>query len=83
MSTSLFKMRPTKYLQENSIDSAHKPQSAILPERFAIVFCGLLVAVVAIPLLVVIQVLSALFWGTTTVFRLLKGEGLFDEEDGI
>lgn len=55
---------------------------ALLSEKFAIVVCGLLVGVFAIPLLVVIQTLSAIVWGTTTVFRLLEGEGLFDEEIG-
>ena len=79
MSTSLFKMRPRHYLSENSINGKQQSQSGILPERFAIVVCGLLIGVIAIPVLVVIQILSALFWGTTTVFRLLNGKGLLDE----
>jgi len=83
MSTSLFKMRPRHYLSENSIDGKQQSQSGILPERFAIVVCGLLIGVIAIPVLIVIQVLSALFWGTTTVFRLLNGKGSLDEGDEI
>lgn len=76
-------MRPRHYLLEVSIDDKQQSQSGILPERFAIVVCGLLIAVAAIPILVVIQALSALFWGTTTVFRLLNGKGLLDEGDEI
>jgi len=83
MSTSLFRMRPTNYLSENSIDDKQQSHLGILPERFAIVVCGLLIGVVAIPILVVIQALSALFWGTTTVFRLLNGRGLLDERDEL
>ena len=61
-------------VQENSftatsIESAQSQKSAILSEKFAIIFCSLLVAAFAIPLLVVIQVLAALSCGTTTVFH--------------
>ena len=79
-------MRPTNstnYLSANSIEDKQQSQSGILPERFAIILCGLLIGVVAIPILVVIQALSGLFWGTTTVLRLLKGKGLFNEGDEL
>ena len=65
------------------IKRAKESKPGILPERFAIVTCGLLIALFAIPLLVVIQVLAALFWGITSVVKLLKGEGLFDDENGL
>lgn len=76
-------MRPRHYLLEVSIDDKQQSQSGILPERFAIVVCGLPIAVAAIPILVVIQALSALVWGTITVFRLLNGKGLLDEGDQL
>ncbi|MEW6493529.1 MAG: hypothetical protein AB1589_13635 [Cyanobacteriota bacterium] len=65
------------------LDSAQKHQSSILPEKFAIVLCSLIVAVFAIPVLVVIHIVSALFWGIVTVFQLLSGKGLFNEEDEL
>lgn len=59
-----------------------QPQSGILPERAAIILCGLGVAVFAIPALVVIQALSGLFWGGVTVYKLLNGSG-FDGTDEV
>jgi hypothetical protein len=50
-----------------------QPHSGILSERFAIVFCGLGVALFAIPILVVIQVLSGLYRGGVSVYQLLSG----------
>jgi glucose uptake protein GlcU len=76
-------MQLTQYITANSLNRTQKRHSAILPEKFAIVLCGLLVSVFAIPLLVVIQALSALFWGIATVFHLLSGKGLFNEEDEL
>jgi hypothetical protein len=67
------------YLKVTSTQSPHKPQLAIFSEKFAIATCGVAIATVAIPLLVVIQVLAALVWGPTTIFQLLNGRGLFDE----
>lgn len=52
-----------------------QPTSGLLSERAAIVICGLGVAVFAIPILVVIQALSGLFWGGVTVYKLLNGSG--------
>lgn len=76
-------MRLSYSLNETSTKNEQDLQFGILPEKFAIVTCSLLVGVVAVPLLVVIQVLSALFWGTTAVFQLLNGKGLFDGEDEL
>ncbi|HEY9727864.1 MAG TPA: hypothetical protein V6D50_15555 [Chroococcales cyanobacterium] len=53
-----------------------QPRSGILSERAAIVICGLTVAAIAIPVLVVIQVLSSVYKGGTTVYRLLDGTEL-------
>jgi ligand-binding sensor protein len=63
-------------------DLKAQPQSGILSERSAIVLCGLGVAVFAIPILVVIQVLSGLYRGGTIVYQLLNGSG-FDNMDEI
>jgi hypothetical protein len=59
-----------------------QPYSGILSERFAIVFCGVGVAVFALPILVVIQVLSGLYWGGVSVYQLLNGSE-FDKLDNI
>lgn len=53
-----------------------QPYSGILSERFAIVLCGLGVAVFAIPILVVIQVLSGLYRGCVSIYQLLNGSEL-------
>ncbi len=53
----------------------NQPQSGILSEKSAIVLCTLAVATFAIPILVVIQVLSGLYWGGVTVYQLLSGSG--------
>jgi hypothetical protein len=79
----LIKMLQTNYLKLTSSKREENPHSAILPEKVAIVACGLLVAIFAIPLLVVIQALSAIFWGITTVFELLNGKATFTDEDEL
>ncbi|HEY9603972.1 MAG TPA: hypothetical protein V6C85_20320 [Allocoleopsis sp.] len=53
-----------------------QPRSRILSERAAIVICGLTVAAFAIPVLVVIQALSGVYKGGTTVYKLLNGTEL-------
>lgn len=58
------------------------PQSGILSERAAIVICGLVIAAIAIPVLVVIQALSAVYKGGTIVYQLLSGAEL-DTSDEI
>jgi hypothetical protein len=60
----------------------NQAQSGILSEKSAIVLCTLAVATFAIPILVVIQVLSGLYWGGVTVYQLLNGSG-FNGTDEI
>ena len=55
--------------------------SGILSERFAILLCGLGVAVFALPILVVIQVLSGLYWGSVSIYQLLSGSELGKLDD--
>ncbi|HEY9611988.1 hypothetical protein [Allocoleopsis sp.] len=50
-----------------------QPYPGLLSEKSAIVLCGLGVAMFAIPILVVIQVLSGLYWGGVSVYQLLSG----------
>jgi hypothetical protein len=59
-----------------------QPHSGILSEKSAIAICGLGVAVFAIPILVVIEILSGLYWGGVTVYQFLNGSGL-DKMDDI
>ncbi len=66
-----------------AIENDHKPESAIVSEKFAIVTCSLLVAAFAIPLFVVIQAVAANIWGTATVFHLLHSHGLFNVKETI
>lgn len=76
-------MLQTHYLTVNSLKSLQKPQSAILPETFAIALWDLLTPMFAIPILVALHVLFALFWGTLIVFQLLSGKELFYDEGGL
>ena len=76
---ALVKIFHTNFLKLITLESSQKPKWGIPSEKFAIVTCSLLVAVFALPLLVVIHALAALVWGTTTVFQLVNGEGLFNE----
>lgn len=66
-----------------SMPNQKLPKMFILSERFAIVSCGLLIAIFAIPLLVFIQSIVAIFWGITTVFYLLNGKLLFNDDDEL
>jgi hypothetical protein len=50
-------------------------QTGLISEKSAIVICGLGVAVFALPILVVIQAISGLFWGSVAVYKLLNGSG--------
>jgi hypothetical protein len=54
-----------------------------LPETFAIALWDLLTPMFAIPILVALHVLFALFWGTLIVFQLLSGKELFYDEGGL
>jgi hypothetical protein len=76
-------MLPINYLTLTSLERKEKTRAGILSEKFAIVACGVLIAVFAIPILVVIQALAAIFWGITTVFQLINGKGLFNEGDEL
>jgi hypothetical protein len=48
-------------------------QTGLISEKSAIIICGLGVAVFALPILVIIQVISGLFWGGVLVYKLLNG----------
>jgi hypothetical protein len=58
------------------------PKSGLLSERSAIVICSLGVAVFAIPVLVVIQILSSFYWGGFTLYQLLNSSE-FNDIDNI
>ncbi|HEY9668042.1 MAG TPA: hypothetical protein V6C91_14620 [Coleofasciculaceae cyanobacterium] len=66
-----------------SMQNQKSPKMFILSERFAIVICGLLIAFLAIPLLVLIQSIVALFWGIVIVFQLLNGKVLLNADDEL
>lgn len=66
-----------------SIQNQKSPKMFILSERFAIVSCGLIIAIFAIPLLIFIQIIVAIFWGIITVFHLLNGKLLFSDDDEL
>lgn len=58
------------------------PPTPILSEKLALVGGVLLISSFAIPLLIVIQILSGLYWGGLTVYKVLSGTG-FDEMDAV
>ena len=60
-----------------------KETSAIVSEEAAILTCGLLIAVIAILMLIVTQVLSDVTWGTVIIWQLLNGKGLFKDGDEL
>lgn len=62
--------------------SNSQPNSGILSERSAIVICALGVGIFAIPVLVVIQVVSGLFWGGVTIYKLINNSS-FDQIDDV
>jgi hypothetical protein len=62
----------TSTIQQTQFNVQSK--KGLLSERAAIIICGLGVAVFAVPILVVIQAMSGLFWGGTTVYKLLNGD---------
>lgn len=55
-------------------------QTGLISEKSAILICGLGVAVFALPILVVIQAISGLFWGSVAVYQLLNGSGASMDE---
>lgn len=50
--------------------------SGILSEKSAIWLCGLGIAIFAVPILVVIHIISGLYWGGVSVYQLLSGAGI-------
>lgn len=76
-------MFPAPHFTKPPLSSQQKHQSGILPEKLAIILCGLLIAVFALPILVMIHVISALFWGIITVAQLLRGKELCNEENEL
>lgn len=56
-------------------------QTGLISEKSAIVLCGLGVAVFALPILVVIQALSGLFWGSVSVYKLLNGSDFASRDE--
>jgi hypothetical protein len=71
------------YLIVSSRRRPAKQTSAIVSEELAIVTCSLLIAVCAILMLIVMQVVSAMTWGTVTSGQLLNGKGLFQGGDEL
>ncbi|MEW6494005.1 MAG: hypothetical protein AB1589_16055 [Cyanobacteriota bacterium] len=67
-------------LQEASTTQKRKfndqSYSGILSEKSAIVLCGLGVAIFAVPILVVIQIISGFYWGGVSVYQLLSGSDI-------
>lgn len=59
-----------------------QPQKGLISEKSAIIVCGLGVAVFALPILVIMQGISSLFWGTATIYKLLSGSN-FDSLEEI
>lgn len=50
--------------------------SGILSEKSAIILCGLGIAIFAVPILVVIHIISGFYWGGVSVYQLLSGAGI-------
>ncbi len=70
----------TSTMQQSQFNEQVK--KGLVSERSAIVICGLGVAIFAVPILVVIQAMSGLFWGGATVYKLLNGSG-FEAMDEV
>lgn len=47
--------------------------SGILSEKSAIVLCGFGVAIFAVPILVLIHIISGFYWAGVSVYQLLSG----------
>lgn len=52
--------------------SSEQPQAGLISEKSAIIICGLGVAIFALPILVIMQATSSLFWGGATIYKLLN-----------
>ena len=57
--------------------------STLVSEEVAIVTCSLLIAVFAMLMMIIMQTIYAVTWGTVTIWQLLNGEGLFTDGDEL
>lgn len=71
------------YLTVSDRKQQLKAPSGIISEKVAILTCSLPIAVFAVIALVLIQALSAVIWGSLTIWQLLNGKGLFREGDEL
>jgi hypothetical protein len=78
--SKMIALNNTSTIQQSQFNEQAK--KGLVSERAAIVICGLGVAIFAVPILVVIQVMSGLFWGGATVYKLLNGSG-FEAMDEV
>jgi hypothetical protein len=78
--SQMIALNNTSTIQQSQFNEQAK--KGLVSERAAIVICGLGVAIFAVPILVVIQVMSGLFWGGATVYKLLNGSG-FEAMDEV
>lgn len=69
----------TSTIQQNNC--REQSQIGLISEKSAIVICGLGVAVFALPILVVIQAMSGLFWGGVSIYKLLNGSGFASRDE--
>lgn len=81
-STSVHSLKNT-YLIVSARRSKAKQTSVILSEEVAIITCCLLMAIFAILMLIVMQTISAVTWGTVTIGQLLHDKGLFQDVDEL
>jgi hypothetical protein len=61
----------TSTIGQNNCDQ--QSQTGLISEKSAIIICGLGVAIFTLPILVVMQAISGLFWGGVAVYQLLNG----------
>jgi hypothetical protein len=71
------------YLAVSSSNRKSTIRSGIVSEQFAIITCSLLIGVFAILILILMQAVAAVYWGIFTIWQLLNGKGLFQEEDEL
>lgn len=63
-------------------DFSDQSYSGILSEKAAIIICGLGIAIFAVPILVVIHIISGVYWGGVSIYQLLSGAGI-DKLDNL
>jgi hypothetical protein len=69
----------TSTIGQNNRDQ--QSQTGLISEKSAIIICGLGVAIFTLPILVVMQAISGLFWGGVTVYQLLNGSAFKSMDD--